>query len=1210
MFVHAFCVTYMVLCMGPVLISTQTIPRMIPAVLGSSVTLDCTVSRSANSFLVWEKITPTKIVIAINDKLQNGFQNSSKISVHLRHDGSTSLELKSMGLMEDGEYRCYDVIDLSTADKFDVTILVRPFDDGVSSLIGQIDEGTQQTITCTADGGKPSPSIEWYLLSPDVNRTRLTGSEEARQYPNGTWYKRSNLTFTVTREMYRSTLYCLVNTGPIPFYNESFQTQLDVNLSPLMPAIGYFTGLFNDGETKTITCTSAGSRPAATIEWYIDGAKLQNTIHEVLPRSDGTFFVTGILSVKFDKSMSGRQMRCAASNSVTHTNGVGDVNRTLTLLVTYAPQITSENGTREVTEDSDVVLTCQVDARPMPLPQNIFWRHNNNIIALGTGSRFNYTSSRVADLHISSVKREDAGNYECQALNTIGVGVGQKVHIEVSYRPFCTQGSVVRHAVKLGSSVTVTCTVDGNPGNSTIKWRYKGTGITITPSVSNHVVYGRPRETVSTAVISVTDDWQYTDVECVGSNAIGESRSPCIYRIVRPGPPEVPTNCTWSSLNDVEIRVQCNPGFDGGSGQYFVLQQSESGGQYETTKNATVAMFVVSNLKAGTRYSFKICAISDLYPQLPSCSSEVAAQTSEGINDQQALASAGSPNSAPYIAAGVMGAVVLFILIGIIIFFVRRRRQLDKDPQESTWNQNNIPNTGQSKQGESCHVIGTSNGSSLTKNANIVQNSCGERGNNQFILADGNEAIVRHINPYDIKNFDPEVDHSISNKMRVYQVPSHQPLIEDNVNVKTKKGDDFDVNDFQDWLKETPSHFGDSSRHNLCYSEADISMATTDRRYRPPIDDKKSVSLEIIPNTNDSKLDDSGLTFQTNLLSHFITIDNYTEENESSRSSSSFSSKLKSCVIPTDPISGETDTEKKEGISVDNNKQPVKRSSYKLAMHNNDDFTLHDFFSASVEALAALDATLEDVTPLDISNNSDSSGSFKSSSDNIDRHIKEENPKRLSEDNDLPHKEHVKRCHNGRETKEDDTCPEQDYVEMSFLSGEPDEPIPKVPDKVYLEETSSRDKLKCDETAALSNLPSTEVVFTDDYIDMATIPAKQVNVCKNALQDEGSKDESNDLPGSKGPIEKIRLRCKRVNVKTPVPSVGDDKSDTSYSSDTSSESSSSECDSEEFTTPQESGNNRNPSEQEEIDKNIPFMDSGDEAEMKTTTEDSTSPVYF
>ncbi|XP_021379070.1 synaptogenesis protein syg-2-like [Mizuhopecten yessoensis] len=560
-------------------------------------------------------------------------------------------------------------------DSFDVSILVRPFDIGMSSLIGQIDEGTTQTITCTADGGKPTPSIDWYLLGPDVNRTRLPGSEDAQQYPNGTWYKRSSLTFTVTRQMYQGTLFCLVNTGPIPFYNESFQVHLDVNLSPLMPTIHYFTGLFNNGETSTIRCTSAGSRPAATIDWYLDGAKLKNTIHEVLPRSDGTFFVTGIISVTFDKSMSGRQMRCAASNSVVRNNGVGEVNRSVTLLATYAPEITSENGTREVTEDSDVVLTCQVVARPMPTPKNIFWRHNNNIISTGTGSRFNYTAGRVADLRISSVKREDAGDYVCQALNTIGVGTGQNIHIDVSYRPFCTLGGVVKHAVKLGASVTVTCTVDGNPGNSTIKWRYKGTGITINPTVATHSVYGRPRETASTAVISVVKEWQYTDVECVGTNAIGVSMSPCLYRIVRPGHPEVPTNCTWSELNDAEIRVQCNPGFDGGSDQYFVIQQSESGGQYEITLNDTEAMFLVSNLQAGTRYLFKICAASDLYPQLLSCSSEIAAQTSTGNNNQQALASAGSPESAPYIAAGVMGAVVLFILLGLIIFFIRRRRQ-------------------------------------------------------------------------------------------------------------------------------------------------------------------------------------------------------------------------------------------------------------------------------------------------------------------------------------------------------------------------------------------------------------------------------------------------------------------------------------------------------------------------------------------------------
>ncbi|XP_033738562.1 serine-rich adhesin for platelets-like [Pecten maximus] len=1259
MFVHGSSIIFIVLCFGPLLISTQTVLRMIPAVLGSSVTLDCTVSPSPNSFMIWEKTNPTKTFIAINDKLQTGFQNSPKVSIHVRADNSTSLELKSMGLAEDGEYRCYDVIDMLSVDRFDVTILVRPFDIGVSSLIGQIDEGTQQTITCTADGGKPSPSIEWYLLGPDVNRTKLIGNEDAKQYPNGTWYKRSSLTFTVTRQMYRGALFCLVNTGPIPFYNESFQTQLDVNLSPIVPTIGYFTGLFNNGETKTITCTSAGSRPAATINWYIDNTKLSNTIHEVLPRSDGTFFVTGIISVTFDKSMSGRHMRCAASNSVVQNNGVGEVNRSITLLVTYSPEITSENGTREVTEDSDIVLTCLVDARPMPIPQNIFWRHNNKMISTGTGSRFNYTASRVADLHISSVKREDAGDYMCQALNTIGVGTGQKVHIDVSYRPFCTQGGVVKHAVKLGGSVTVTCTVDGNPGNSTIKWRYKGTGITINPRGSARSVYGRPREITSTAVISVMNDWQYTDVECLGTNAIGVSRSPCLYRIVRPGPPEVPTNCSWSSLNEAEIQVQCNPGFDGGSGQFFVLQQSESGSQYDTILNDTTAMFLASNLKSGTRYSFKICATSDLYPELLSCSSEIAAQTSTGSNGQQALASAGSPNSAPYIAAGVMGAVVLFILIGIIIFFIRKRRQPEKEREESCWNQNNLPDTSQPKQGGARLETGTSNGSGIIKNTNTFQNSHEENSNNQFILADNKESFVMHINPNDTKNFDLDDDHSVSDKMQAYQVPVQQTQgyihVEDISPMQTKRVDDFGVNDFQNWLNGTPLNFGRSSRHNLCYSEADIPMATTKPRSTSHIDDKKSVSLEVIPNTNDSKLNNTGLAFQAKPSSHFITMDNCEEQTESSGSSTgSINSKQdRPAIITTDTIRRDSHTEDSSRSS-DSKNSLVKRSSYKLAIHNNDDFGLQDFFSASVEALAALDATLADDTSLGRGQKSDSSESFKSSSDNVDDQDRSRDQRELPEDtlNTTTEQKWYPIIHGGIEAE---ISGEQDYVEMSLLSGNQDQKetlaiaanqvcvdaismpetygeTPTFPDKqdhvetatlpeTYDQVSSSILSDKHDSHPKISELPSkygetvsTEATLSTDYIDMSAIPCKEDNRDTNALY---GKQGGVDSPTKSGPVEKIRLLCKRVKVRTPTPSVHDGDKDTSSSSESSS-SSSSESDSEEFTTPKESrdlenvfcaSSSQNSAEQGTANE-IPFIDSGSDSDVKSAEKDSTSAVYF
>lgn len=108
-------------CLRPC-ITAQVINRIMPAVLGSSVTLDCTVPRAPGSYLIWEKMDPRK-TIAINNKLQSEFVNSNTISVHSRGGNMTSLELTSMSLAENGEYRCYDVGDLATINSFDVSIL-------------------------------------------------------------------------------------------------------------------------------------------------------------------------------------------------------------------------------------------------------------------------------------------------------------------------------------------------------------------------------------------------------------------------------------------------------------------------------------------------------------------------------------------------------------------------------------------------------------------------------------------------------------------------------------------------------------------------------------------------------------------------------------------------------------------------------------------------------------------------------------------------------------------------------------------------------------------------------------------------------------------------------------------------------------------------------------------------------------------------------
>lgn len=98
-----------------------------------------------------------------------------------------------------------------------------------------------------------------------------------------------------------------------------------------MPQFRSFNGIFDDGQTKRITCESYGSRPAANITWFINDKKISGAVNQVFQQSDGTFYVTSILTHYFDKSMDGSNLTCQAINDVLRRQNRMPLENTLVL---------------------------------------------------------------------------------------------------------------------------------------------------------------------------------------------------------------------------------------------------------------------------------------------------------------------------------------------------------------------------------------------------------------------------------------------------------------------------------------------------------------------------------------------------------------------------------------------------------------------------------------------------------------------------------------------------------------------------------------------------------------------------------------------------------------------------------------------------------------------------------------------------------------
>lgn len=154
---------------------------------------------------------------------------------------------------------------------------------------------------------------------------------------------------------------------------------------------------------------------------------------------------------------------------------------------------------------------------------------------------------------------------------------------------------------------------------------------------------------------------QYSDIVCIATNTVGDMMFPCMYRIVEPskftchfikishqvaknlgrpwplwvslslslswssfivGPPEIPFNCSTKALSDTSVQVECNPGFNGGSPQHFLLQMldiSTERQSFNTISNRSSPLFTVSGLTPGSNYTFRMCSGSSAFARTISC---------------------------------------------------------------------------------------------------------------------------------------------------------------------------------------------------------------------------------------------------------------------------------------------------------------------------------------------------------------------------------------------------------------------------------------------------------------------------------------------------------------------------------------------------------------------------------------------------------------
>ncbi|XP_046540044.1 LOW QUALITY PROTEIN: carcinoembryonic antigen-related cell adhesion molecule 1-like [Equus quagga] len=289
-------------------------------------------------------------------------------------------------------------------------------------------ELTKPNIACNNSNPVEHRDPVVLTCEPETQNTTYRWSINNQNLPDSTWLKLSsdNRTLTLFNITRNDTgPYECETQNPVsahrsdPFY-------LNVLYGPDAPTISPSDSYYQQGANLSLSCYAA-SNPPAQYSWLINGRPQQFTQELFIPN----------ITVSDSGSYT-----CLVHNSDT------GLNRTTVKTITVSepvaqPSIRASNTT--VTEQKDiVVLTCLTSDTGI----SIQWFFNNQILGLTERMELSQDNSTLT---IDPIRREDAGDYQCEVSNPVSSSKSDILTLDVKYDP--TLGSSGLSAGAIGGIV-------------------------------------------------------------------------------------------------------------------------------------------------------------------------------------------------------------------------------------------------------------------------------------------------------------------------------------------------------------------------------------------------------------------------------------------------------------------------------------------------------------------------------------------------------------------------------------------------------------------------------------------------------------------------------------------------------------------------------------------------------------------------------------
>ncbi|KAL1502267.1 hypothetical protein ABEB36_007433 [Hypothenemus hampei] len=566
---------------------------------------------------------------------------------------------------DEGIYRCR--VDFRNAQtrsvRYNLTVIVPPeapvildkLGRHLNGSVGPHKVGDDIILTCRAVGGHPQPSVRWLVNGIVV--------DDEYEHNSGDVIENKLTWKSVSRKDLDSIFTCQAQNTNLTEPKDAI-VLLELHLKPLTVNISEIKGPLVADKRYEVTCESAGSRPAAIITWYKGKRQLRRTKEET--RENVTISELSFVPTTEDD---GKSITCRAENP----NVPGFVQETSWKInVVYPPIVDLTLGStlnaNDIKEGDDVYFECKVRANP-PM-KRLTWLHNDIFLPHNMSNRIIHSNQSLV---LQKVTKQSAGMYRCSVVNTEGETVSDELRFRVQYAPTCKFDKIMIVGASRGESIDVVCEVESDPPAKSYKWKFNNSGETL--ELESERFARTSNGTVSMLKYTPVTELDYGSLSCWASNKVGHQLNPCVFQIVSAGKPLPVKNCTLTNQTSNSVEIFCQPGFDGGLPQYFLLELYSTDSQiprYNITSYLE-PYFNLDNLETDITFRIVVFAVNAKGKSAGVVLEEITFRDAE-----KRTASDGDLGFSPVFGILIGG---LATIIGIVVLIIVRVRKTQDHPQ-------------------------------------------------------------------------------------------------------------------------------------------------------------------------------------------------------------------------------------------------------------------------------------------------------------------------------------------------------------------------------------------------------------------------------------------------------------------------------------------------------------------------------------------------